>query len=295
VDGTTYPTAVTGTLGAVLDGTPLTLTGCGPAVSLSAGSHRVVVRATEQYTATRLTLRPRNEPVAGPVTYRDVRVRDWTTSRRDVEVGAGAAALLIVPENVNDGWRATLDGDPLTAVRVDGWKQGYLVPAGDGGRVTLQFAPNRWYQAGLLLGAALALLLLAGAVLAARRERARARMVAEPDSAAAGSTSPSSLGRDRPWPWAARIGGLLVVGVLGGPAFAAGLVVGDLGRRRIGDPGATGAVLVGVAGVAAAIAASQQAGLPPVWCDALAAAGMGLVAAGLLTRPPARDGRHGDG
>jgi arabinofuranan 3-O-arabinosyltransferase len=219
------------------------------------------------------------------VTYRDVRVRDWTTSRRVVDVGAGAAALLIVPENVNDGWRATMAGRRLTSVRVDGWKQGYLVPAGGGGRVTLDFAPNRWYQAGLGLGAALALLLVAGAALAARRERARVRMVNETAGA----------GPDRAWPWAARVGGLVTAGVLGGPAFAVGLLVGDLGRRRIGDPGATGAALVGVAGVAAAVVAGFQGGLPPVWCDALTAAGVGLVAAVLLTCRAPQDGRHGGG
>ena len=38
VDGRTYPTAVTGTIGAVLDGTPLTVTGCGAPVRLSAGN-----------------------------------------------------------------------------------------------------------------------------------------------------------------------------------------------------------------------------------------------------------------
>ena len=97
----------------MLDGTPLTVTGCGPPVRLSAGSHRVLVRATEQYTATRLTLRPQGRPEHGRdrrVTHRDVQVRSWTTSRRVLDVAAGRPRLLIVPENVNAGWRATLDG-----------------------------------------------------------------------------------------------------------------------------------------------------------------------------------------
>ena len=91
----------------------------------------------------------------------------------------------------------------------------------------------------------------------------------------------------RPWAWRWRLPALLAGALLGGPAFAAGLVVGDLGRRRIGDPGAVGAVLVGVAALAAGVVASQQAnrsGLPPTWCDVLAALGVGLVASVVLTR-----------
>ena len=58
----------------------------------------------------------------------------------------------MLPENANDGWRATLGGRELTPLRVDGWMQGYLLPAGDGGRVTMEFTPNRLYQAGLGIG-----------------------------------------------------------------------------------------------------------------------------------------------
>ena len=98
----------------------------------------------------------------------------------------------------------------------------------------------------------------------------------------------------RPWAWRWRLPALLAGALLGGPAFAAGLVVGDLGRRRIGDPGAVGAVLVGVAALAAGVVASQQtnrSGLPPTWCDVLAALGVGLVASVVLTRAGKRSGR----
>jgi len=290
VDGRVYPTEVTGTLGAVLDGTPLNVRGCGPPVQLSAGPHRVLVRATEQYTTTRLTLRPlaasTRTTASTSVSHRDVDVRSWTTSRRVVDVGAGQVGLLLVPENVNAGWRATLDGHRLTPIRVDGWKQGYLLPEGDGGRVTLEFTPNRLYQGGLAGGGLLSLLLVACAVVAAFRETRTAAMHREEAAGGAG---------ERPWRWPWRLPALVAGAVLGGPALAAGLVLGDLGRRRIGDAGVIGAVLVGVSGVAAGIVASQQAGLPPSWCDALAGAGLGFAMAALLTRSAPRRGRHGRG
>ena len=289
VDGRVYQTAVTGTLGAVLDGTPLTLTGCGAPVPMSPGSHLVLVRSTEQYTATRLTLRPSAPGVSaretGGVSRRAVHERSWTSSRRVVDVGAGDAALLVVHENVNDGWHATLDGRGLTPVRVDGWMQGYLIPEGNGGRVTLVFTPTRLYQLGLVVGGLMALLLLGLAVLVGRRETPVAALL---------SDAPLEWPQVRPWVWPYRLPALVVGALLGGPAFAAGLLVGDLGRRRIGDAGAIGSVLVGLSGVSAGLVASQQAGLPPTWCDALAAAGMGLVAAGLLT-VPARHGRRRHG
>ena len=73
-------------------------------------------------------------------------------------VGPGAAALLVVPENFNTGWTATLGGARLRAVRVDGWQQAYEVPAGAGGAVTLTFTPDRPYRDGLAAGAAAVLL-----------------------------------------------------------------------------------------------------------------------------------------
>ncbi len=150
------------------------LRSAGPLVRRQRTEVRVI--ATDQYTATRLTLQPSTAGSSGvtsteAVTQRDVGVRSWTTSRRVLDVASGPAALLVLPENANAGWRATLGGRELTPLRVDGWMQGYLLPAGDGGRVTLEFTPNRLYQAGLGLGGLLALLLVAAAVVVGRREK----------------------------------------------------------------------------------------------------------------------------
>jgi arabinofuranan 3-O-arabinosyltransferase len=163
---------------------------------------------------------------------------------------------------------------------VDGWMQGYVVPAGAGGRLVLEFTPNRYYQAGLGLGGLLALALLVMALRLRRRDVPGARLLHEPDAAV----------RGRAWPWPWRLAALLAGAAAGGPAVGAGLVLGDLGRRRLGDVGGVGAVLIGAAGVAAGLVVSQEGGFPPVWCDAVTAAGVGFVAAVVLTRP--RRERH---
>jgi arabinofuranan 3-O-arabinosyltransferase len=81
-----------------------------------------------------------------------------------VHVGAGPATVLVVHENSNAGWRATLGGQVLRAVVVDGWQQGWVVPAGAAGAVHLTYTPGRSYRVGLLVGVA-GLLALAWLVL----------------------------------------------------------------------------------------------------------------------------------
>ncbi|WP_193614399.1 alpha-(1-_3)-arabinofuranosyltransferase domain-containing protein [Nocardioides lijunqiniae] len=278
IDGRVHPTQVSGTLAQVLDGTPMRLESCEGPVDIGAGTHTVRISATDQFAPSELTLAPAGRATPAPPARRDVEVGRWTSNDRSVEVGPGEEALLVVPENVNDGWVAELDGRRLDTVRVDGWKQGYVLPAGEGGRVQLTFAPNRWYQAALVTGGVLALLLAAGAVLARRRERLRVDC----------GLDVTAAGEARPWPWGWSLAGLVVVGLLGGPALAVGFLVGVLARRRL-DPGAAGAVLVGLAGVAAALVAVGESGLPPTVCDAVAGLGVGLVAASLTTRPHAPD------
>lgn len=78
------------------------------------------------------------------------------------------ARVLVTRENANPGWRATQGGRPLASVVVDGWQQGWLVD-GSPEPVRATFAPDRGYRLGLLVGAALFVLLLALALLPARR------------------------------------------------------------------------------------------------------------------------------
>ena len=45
---------------------------------------------------------------------------------------------------------------------IDGWQQGYRVPAGAGGEVSLVYRPDRTYRTGLLVGLGLVVLLWPG-------------------------------------------------------------------------------------------------------------------------------------
>ena len=83
---------------------------------------------------------------APPTTGASVVVRSWTPSRRVVSVTSPARSYLVVNENFNAGWQARLGGTRLRAVRIDGWKQAWLLPAGTAGTVTLTYPPSTLYQ-----------------------------------------------------------------------------------------------------------------------------------------------------
>ena len=54
-------------------------------------------------------------------------------------------------------------------MRVNGWQQGFLVPAGPTTPLVVEFGPNRIYQFGLYLGGLLLLAVLAVVVVTSRR------------------------------------------------------------------------------------------------------------------------------
>jgi arabinofuranan 3-O-arabinosyltransferase len=130
-----------------------------------------------------------------------------------------------VPESLNPGWVAhTSAGTRLTPVAVNGWQQGWVVPAGTSGAVTLTLAPNSLYRAGLAGGLALLPLL---ALMAWWRPVAR---------------KPREDAPARPWapgPWAALAvltAGAVIAGVVGVGVFGAALglrwALRDHPRRR---------------------------------------------------------------
>ncbi|MFB8771299.1 alpha-(1-_3)-arabinofuranosyltransferase domain-containing protein [Streptomyces broussonetiae] len=164
VDDELYETGVRGTVGDLVERRPVEVRLCQEGrvdreLSLDSGSHRVEAGDAGPLTVTDVTL-TRGTVTEPPADGRELTVRDWLGDRRELAVGAGAASYLTMYENHNDGWRATLDGRELTPVRLDGWQQGWLVPAGEGGTVRLTYGPSTTYEAGLIgSGAGMAVLL----------------------------------------------------------------------------------------------------------------------------------------
>ncbi len=271
VDGRVHATEVDGTMDDVRLGRPLGWRVCDGPVPLTAGQHFVDVLPTAQFQPVELGWHPTAGATDLPTEPdRTMSVRHWGDTDREVDVGSGGAAILRVAENTNEGWRATLDGRTLQEVPLDGWQQGYLVPAGQGGRVRLSFTPDATYRAGLLGGLLLAGLLVAAA--AALQVRERRRPVPHPVPVADQDPHPPGL-----WAGAAAGIGLLV---LGGPvAFVAYLVAAPR-RLRQWAPW-WGAAAVAASAFAAALAGTGG-GAPGAPADSLAAGGVGLLVGGAL-------------
>ncbi len=155
IDGKKITSSVTGVLGDVVGNRPLKATLCdddlATALDLPAGDHVLTTSRSDSFVVQDVSVVHLDlpKPVAN---HRDVGITTWDATEREVTVGAGARALLVVPENVNDGWTARIGGQVLEKVRVDGWQQAWIVPEGDGGVVTLDFVPDARYRAGLLVG-----------------------------------------------------------------------------------------------------------------------------------------------
>jgi len=285
VDGTRYRTEVTGTVDDLLRGAPLDWRGCDGPVTLAAGEHEAVVESTVQYAAGRLALVPRLAGRAAdgavPAT-RPLTRTGWSATTQSYEIDAGEAALLRVPQNVNEGWVAELDGERLDPVAVDGWQQGYQVPAGGAATIEMRFVPDLWYRLGLLVGLVAALALLAVSVWVWRR-------------APCGSGTPLDVRRGpRPSPGGmmALVAVILAVGwLLGGPFVAVGIGLALGVRLRMPRAEtllvAAGALLVALSGVVAAWWPDTP-GMPGPVADVLAAAAVGVLGASLVTLPARR-------
>jgi arabinofuranan 3-O-arabinosyltransferase len=214
-------TSVNTTVGALLDGAPVTAQPCdAEPITLPTGEQELLVSPGPQFVVDGAEL---SGPLAAESTTSPATpaaTGAWGPARREVRVpGAKASRVLVVPESINPGWVArTSAGTRLTPLAVNGWQQGWVVPAGTSGTITLIFAPNSLYRAGLAGGLALLPLL---ALLAWWPQRRRPS-----DSAA------------RPWtpgPWAAvamLIAGAAIAGVAGVLVFGAALGMRWLLRNR---------------------------------------------------------------
>ncbi|WOI59137.1 glycosyltransferase family 2 protein [Streptomyces fradiae] len=86
----------------------------------------------------------------------------------DIPAG-GEGRVLRIADRADDGWRATLDGEPLDKVTVDGWAQGFELPA-TGGRLDLTYDAPLTHTAWIWAQCALAVVLVVLALPGRRRD-----------------------------------------------------------------------------------------------------------------------------
>ncbi len=155
----------------------------------------------------------------------------------------GTASYLVIPQNYNTGWVATLDGRTLDAVRIDGWQQAYVVPAGQAGTVHLTMASDDLFRLGLVLGALLLAVLLLLALLPSSR----------PALEPSGPRRPPSF-------WVLSIGTVLVLFLVAGPVAVVALPLLAAARRW---GGGLMAPVAFIAFVAAGVAVAWNPGAVP--------------------------------
>jgi arabinofuranan 3-O-arabinosyltransferase len=297
LDGRMLRTRVFGNVGSLISFGPVHVRLCRPSVAvwLASGPHRMLAATPKAFTLTGLSLVKaatsglpghRQAQELGSATQgqsatsldRAVKVLTWNQEYRQVRVGQGAASYLELHQNENAGWTATMHGKTLRPVRLDGWQQGFVMPAGRGGVVTLTFKPVKFYHVWIILSVAGALGLLLTAIAGRRRERARELRgrVREQMDQALPAAAPTLTWASSPWvgpapaplrgrlvPWLALLGLTVLIAIVGGPIAIAVPVVAYLAYRW------------------------------PSWFGVLAAAGM--IAAGTLTALAAHPALPGTG
>ncbi|NYE38741.1 arabinofuranan 3-O-arabinosyltransferase [Nocardioides cavernae] len=162
----------------LFDGDELTARACGPETAdLTAGSTRVVATPAPAFRPTTVSFSLPGETVASQASPAEVDTRSPVSAT--VEVEDDGAQVVGLPQNTNPGWEAALpDGSRVPPVVVDGWRQGWQVPA-DSTTFDVRYGPDTVYRTALGAGAVLLVGLAAGALLGGRRSRARLPAVAE--------------------------------------------------------------------------------------------------------------------
>lgn len=288
VAGQVVQTRLRGTLEDVRRGAELAVLPCdGATVDLEPGVHRVRVTNPSGFAVTDLTLTPTTEvPSGAGEPSRPAEVRSWTPTQRRVAVDVGPESVLGVSESFNRGWTARLDGADLEPVVLEGWQQGFVVPAGASGEVVLTYAPQVTFGAALVGGLVLAgILQLLAVVLLLLRRRRRGPSLLHDDPALATSltTGPRAGARRTPARSVLEVVSVLVLAVISLP-----LAVGaGIGRLTVRVPGGRVAfVCAGVLVLAAFVAVvASSVVIPPAGADVLAALAFGVVCGRVLLAP----------
>ncbi|MDX1877550.1 alpha-(1-_3)-arabinofuranosyltransferase [Mycolicibacterium sp. 141076] len=287
IAGQFLQTSVHTTVGALLDGKPIAAQPCQSApLQLPAGKQELLISPGPFFTVVGARL---TGPLAAHIHSAGAtpaRLKKWTSDHREVDVTPSPVQrVLVVPESVNPGWTAhTANGAILTPVTINGWQQGWVLPAGTAGVVTLTFGLNTPYRIGLFGGLALLPILALLALLPMRR-----RVDDEPTPT--WQPGPALVG-------VALVGfGVLVAGFAGLATVAAAIGIRFLlrSRERWLDGWTVIASASGLIGAGAALSAypwrsvDGYVGHSP-WVQFLALISVAALAASLWDAPRAKSG-----
>jgi arabinofuranan 3-O-arabinosyltransferase len=284
VAGQTIQTRLRGTLEDVRSGAELAVLPCGgDTLDLAPGIHRVRVSNPSGFAVTDLAMTPSTSAASPSLEASPepapVQVSSWSATERRVTVSVDKESVLAVSESYNHGWGATVDGVELEPVVLEGWRQGFVLPAGTTGEVALDYAPQAGFRialvgglvlAGLIMGLAVALL-LAGA-------RRRESIAGSPSSGAASRMSAGPTARARAAPVVRVLLELVGVGALClvSLPLALGAAIGRHAQGRVGAyvTWASAVMLVSAALIALF---SSAVIVPPLGSELLAALVVGVV------------------
>ncbi|WP_020388841.1 alpha-(1-_3)-arabinofuranosyltransferase [Kribbella catacumbae] len=265
IDGVDLPTQLTGTVRDALQRRPVGFTLCKQStVQLPRGRHTVDVVASPDFVPVEVKLtRPElSNSAVSPVKSVDV----WRSTPASLTLEAPQAdeqSVLTVGQNFSTGWEAyDSSGRKLVPLRIGGWQQGWILPAGPEQVVTARFTPDRDYRAGLLVGLILFVGVVGLAIFARRRSRHAGHRLRE---------------AGRVGPWIASVlavaAGTFMAGWIG---LAATLVAAVLAWLLDGRRVELIAVVVGVVLLGSLVAAVQP------WPDGGAGLTSGLVQSSIL-------------
>ncbi|MEU9663749.1 alpha-(1-_3)-arabinofuranosyltransferase domain-containing protein [Streptomyces chartreusis] len=262
VDGTQYPTKASGRIRDLTERRPVSVHLCAgkakeSSVNLSSGTHQVETNDTGALAITDVTLSHGTPRGISGAASRTVEVRTWTHDSRSLAVsaGTGKAAYLRTYENFNDGWTATLNGRTLTPVRLDGWQQAWVIPAGVSGNVHLEYEPADLYR-GALIGGAIGLSILATFCLIGRRREARIAEVLAERKAIRDTCGWAPLA---PGPTLTTVALTVVVALVAGPFALVVPALAVLARLKPSALAPTAAAAMGIAGIVATVGAGAPA------------------------------------
>jgi arabinofuranan 3-O-arabinosyltransferase len=285
VGNRTIQTRLSGTLADVVTGQPLEVISCGSRrTPLQLGDQRLRVTNPAGFSVSELWLEPVDTPSKASSELPS-RVTSWSATRRSVAVSSERESVLVIPESYNKGWKAHIDDATLPAVVVDGWKQGWRVPAGTDAAVQLVYEPQERFIVGLLLGlfAAVALQGVALVALIRRRRSRRRTHRGERPVPSVPSEQRANAARSVDSRHPRRLvvaGGALLLFLVSVP-FAVGAILGRTLFRR------SDAWVIATSGVALTLAAmlvvtQGSALVPPAASDLLVAFAVGLAAARVI-------------